>query len=81
MEAHLAHHQCCGGTKVLGFFNHYNLFVEGSAELTRFFGLNTHPLILSVVLPVGISFNMILGLSHVFDIYYERIKPHNNAIE
>jgi alginate O-acetyltransferase complex protein AlgI len=80
MDAHLAHHQCCGGAKVLGFFNHYNLFVEGPAELTRFFGLNTHSLILSVALPVGISFNTILGLSYVFDIYYERIKPHNNAI-
>ncbi|MBX2972199.1 MAG: MBOAT family protein [Flavobacteriales bacterium] len=64
----------------LGFFKYYNFFAESFAELTRTFGLETHPLILSVVLPVGISFYTFHGLSYVFDIYYRRIEPHRDPV-
>jgi D-alanyl-lipoteichoic acid acyltransferase DltB (MBOAT superfamily) len=64
----------------LGFFKYYNFFAQGFSDLMGSFGMDTHPLILTVVLPVGISFYTFHGLSYVFDIYHGRIEPHRAPI-
>ena len=65
----------------LGFFKYYNFFVESFAELLQQFGLTPHIATLNVILPVGISFYTFHGLSYVFDIYNDKIKPTRNWID
>lgn len=64
----------------LGVFKYYNFFAGSFADFTRVFGLETNPVFLSVVLPVGISFYTFHGLSYVYDIYYGRIEPNRNPV-
>lgn len=64
----------------LGIFKYYNFFIESFADLLRIFGFQPHYATLSIILPVGISFYTFHGLSYVFDIYYERIKPTYNWV-
>lgn len=65
----------------LGVFKYYNFFAESFADLVGNFGFEAHPVFLSVVLPVGISFYTFHGLSYVFDIYYDRIKPTMDPVD
>lgn len=65
---------------LLGFFKYYNFFTSSFADLMTRFGIETNPWILSVILPVGISFYTFHGLSYVIDIYYDRIKAEKNFI-
>ena len=65
---------------LLGFFKYYNFFATSFSELLESFGLNSNPLLLKVILPVGISFYTFHGLSYVIDIYYDRIKPEKNFV-
>ncbi len=64
----------------LWFFKYYNFFASSFADLMYRFGIETNPWVLSVILPVGISFYTFHGLSYVIDIYYERILPEKNFI-
>ncbi|MCE6992749.1 MBOAT family protein [Dyadobacter sp. CY323] len=64
----------------LGFFKYYNFFIESFAELLQGFGLQPHYSTLQIILPVGISFYTFHGLSYVFDIYYNRLKPSYNWV-
>ncbi len=59
----------------LGIFKYYNFFVESFAELLASVGLTAHFTTLNIILPVGISFYTFHGLSYVFDIYNDKIKP------
>ena len=45
------------------------------------FGLDLNPWILSIILPVGISFYTFHGLSYVIDIYKDRIKVERNFVD
>ncbi len=64
----------------LGFFKYYNFFADSFAALLLRSGISVHPTLLSIVLPVGISFYTFHGLSYVFDIYHRRIEPRTNAV-
>jgi D-alanyl-lipoteichoic acid acyltransferase DltB (MBOAT superfamily) len=64
----------------LGVFKYYNFFAESFVEFIANFGLKTSLQTLKIILPVGISFYTFHGLSYVFDIYFERIKPTRNWI-
>lgn len=62
----------------LGFlflFKYYNFFIESFIGAFTFFGYSFSGPLLSIVLPVGISFYTFHGLSYVIDIYKERTKP------
>lgn len=65
----------------LGVFKYYNFFAESFADLLYNFGLKVHYSTLNIILPVGISFYTFHGLSYVFDIYYQRIKPTYNFVD
>ncbi len=65
----------------LGIFKYYNFFAISFSELVNGFGLQTSPLFLNVVLPVGISFYTFHGLSYVIDIYLKRIKAEYNFVD
>ena len=65
----------------LGVFKYYNFFASSFSELVNGFGLQTSPLLLNVILPVGISFYTFHGLSYVIDIYLKRIKAEYNFVD
>jgi D-alanyl-lipoteichoic acid acyltransferase DltB (MBOAT superfamily) len=65
----------------LGVFKYYNFFASSFSELLNGFGLQTSPLLLNVILPVGISFYTFHGLSYVIDIYLKRIKAEYNFVD
>ena len=65
----------------LGIFKYYNFFAASFSELVNGLGLQTSPLLLNVILPVGISFYTFHGLSYVIDIYLKRIKAECNFVD
>ena len=67
----------------LGFFfvfKYYNFFAESLITLFHSLGITIHLSIISVILPVGISFYTFHGLSYVFDIYNRKIKPSGDFV-
>lgn len=60
---------------ILGFFKYYNFFAESAAEVLRHFGFEPNIFLLSIILPVGISFYTFHGMSYVIDIYHGKAKP------
>jgi Predicted membrane protein involved in D-alanine export len=70
----------CVNLGFLGVFKYYNFFIDSFADLLSAFGLKANLATLQVILPVGISFYTFHGLSYVFDIYNDRIKPERNFV-
>jgi alginate O-acetyltransferase complex protein AlgI len=62
----------------LAVFKYYNFFAASFQEAASGLGLSVHPAILTVILPVGISFYTFHGLSYIIDCYYNRIKAERN---
>jgi D-alanyl-lipoteichoic acid acyltransferase DltB (MBOAT superfamily) len=60
---------------VLAFFKYCNFFIENLDQLGSFFGLALNPRMLSVILPVGISFYTFQSLSYTIDVYRKQITP------
>lgn len=65
----------------LAIFKYYNFFAFSFSEALNNIGIQSSPLLLNVILPVGISFYTFHGLSYVIDIYYKRIQPEKNVID
>lgn len=65
----------------LGFFKYYNFFIDSFSDVLQSVGLKANFTSLQVILPVGISFYTFHGLSYVFDIYNEKIKPTSNWVD
>ncbi len=65
----------------LGVFKYYNFFADSLAHSLSFLGIHTNFATINVILPVGISFYTFHGLSYIFDIYKDKIKPVRNFIE
>ena len=64
----------------LGLFKYYNFFIASLTEAMAQIGLHLDWVTMKVILPVGISFYTFHGLSYVFDIYNNKIKPEKNFI-
>lgn len=64
----------------LGFFKYFNFFIQSFADLLNLFGLDAHPLVLHIILPIGISFYTFHGLSYLFDIYNGKIQPTRSIV-
>lgn len=60
---------------LLGFFKYWNFFIDSAATLLESVGAEPNVPLLSVVLPVGISFYTFQTLSYTIDIYRRRIEP------
>lgn len=65
---------------ILGFFKYYNFFIDSFYSIIVFFGETSAPPLLSIVLPVGISFYTFQGLSYVLDIYYKKFQPTKDVV-
>ena len=66
---------------LLAFFKYANFFVASFAELLMNIGFKPNFTLLQIVLPIGISFYTFHGLSYVFDVYRDKIKPTKNLID
>lgn len=71
----------CINLGFLAAFKYFNFFAESFADVISLFGLKANMWSLQVILPVGISFYTFHGLSYVFDIYNNKIKPERNFID
>lgn len=60
---------------ILGFFKYWGFFVDSASELLASVGAEPNLPVLSIVLPVGISFYTFQTLSYTFDIYRQRLEP------
>jgi alginate O-acetyltransferase complex protein AlgI len=65
----------------LAVFKYYNFFIGSFSDLLSQIGLPVSFKVLSIVLPVGISFYTFHGISYVVDIYKGRIKAERNLID
>ncbi len=63
---------------ILGFFKYYNFFIESFFIL--FPSLRNDQLLISVILPVGISFYTFQALSYSIDVFRGNIKPTKDVI-
>ena len=66
---------------ILGVFKYYNFFATQFQNGFDLLGLHTHPILLQVALPIGISFYTFHGMSYVFDIYRGHQKPVKSFID
>lgn len=66
---------------ILGFFKYYNFFAESTVEVLDFFGFQSNPFFLNIILPVGISFYTFQTMSYTIDIYRKQMKATENLLE
>jgi D-alanyl-lipoteichoic acid acyltransferase DltB (MBOAT superfamily) len=66
---------------ILFIFKYYNFFLNEIQNLLLKIGLHYNPLLLSTLLPIGISFYTFHGMSYVFDIYNKKSVPVRNIID
>ena len=65
---------------MLGFFKYWNFFVDSAATLLESIGVEPNVPLLTVVLPVGISFYTFQTLSYTIDIYRRRLEPEPSLL-
>lgn len=65
---------------ILAAFKYFGFFVESAAGLLGGFGLAVEPAILTVALPVGISFYTFQTMSYSIDVYRRRIPAERDPI-
>jgi alginate O-acetyltransferase complex protein AlgI len=70
----------CINLGFLGVFKYYNFFADSFADALNLLGIKANLGSIQVILPVGISFYTFHGLSYVFDLYKNRIKPERNIV-
>jgi alginate O-acetyltransferase complex protein AlgI len=65
---------------LLAFFKYFNFFVESASAFLSHLGLESHPDILRIILPVGISFYTFQSLSYTVDCYRKQIKAETSFV-
>lgn len=65
---------------LLGVFKYYNFFIDNFALLAQSLGFHTSPTLLSIALPVGISFYTFQTMSYTIDIYRKQLEPTHDFI-
>lgn len=65
---------------LLGFFKYYNFFVTEFVNAFASLGIELHPLTLSIILPVGISFYTFQTMSYSIDVYRRKMEPTSDLV-
>ncbi len=65
---------------ILGLFKYLGFFVDSGAQLLARLGFHAHPLALSIVLPVGVSFYTFQTMSYTIDVYRGLIPAERNLL-
>jgi alginate O-acetyltransferase complex protein AlgI len=66
---------------MLAYFKYANFFYANVAAALTTLGLETHPRVLSVVLPVGISFFTFQALSYTIDVYRGQLRARASLVD
>ena len=66
---------------MLAIFKYLGFFVESFQSLLSSFGYQADPFMLSIVLPVGISFYTFQTLSYTIDIYRRELEPTQDFLD
>ena len=66
---------------ILGFFKYFNFFVDSGASLLTSLGVDAHPPVLRILLPIGISFYTFHGISYTFDVFRREIEPAQSLLD
>jgi alginate O-acetyltransferase complex protein AlgI len=66
---------------ILGIFKYYDFFIGSLDGLARLLGYQPEWPLLSVVLPVGISFYTFNSISYTIDIYRRKLQPARSFLE
>lgn len=66
---------------ILLVLKYFNFFSVSSANLLRFFGSNTTPLILKLAVPLGLSYYTLQALSYVIDVFRGKYKAEKNLFK
>lgn len=66
---------------VLGFFKYNNFILQSAADFASAFGIDASIPVLSIVLPVGISFYTFQSMSYAIDVYRGDLKAHKGFLE
>jgi D-alanyl-lipoteichoic acid acyltransferase DltB (MBOAT superfamily) len=64
-----------GNVAILGYFKYYDFFVSNARNALGHVGIDVSSAILSITLPIGISFFTFQALSYVIDIYRRQFEP------
>lgn len=70
----------CANIGVLFFFKYCNFFTENVAALAQFFHFNYTPALLSIALPLGLSFHVFQSLSYVIEVYRGRYRAEKSYL-
>lgn len=65
---------------VLGFFKYFDFFVDSAVAMLTSLGLESNPVLLGVLLPVGISFYTFQTLSYTIDVYRGKTTPERDPV-
>ncbi len=65
---------------LLVFLKYYNFFIEELNFLLNLSNNNLNIPLLSIVIPIGISFYTFHGISYILDVYKGKIQPEKNLI-
>jgi alginate O-acetyltransferase complex protein AlgI len=66
---------------LLGFFKYFNFFIDNVQAVLAVFGLDVGRPVLTVLLPVGISFYTFQELSYTIEVYRGTLKARRNFID
>ena len=66
---------------VLGFFKYFNFFANSAERSAAALGWHLDPFILSIILPVGISFYTFQALSYTIDVYRGRLPAVRDFVD
>lgn len=71
----------CTNLGILGFFKYANFFADSLNEGLLAFGITADIRLMSIVLPVGISFYTFQTMSYTIDIYRRELSPTRNFFD
>ena len=66
---------------MLGVFKYFGFFAESFRQMLLVAGYEADPVMLSIVLPVGISFYTFQTLSYTIDVYRRDLEPTRDALD
>ncbi|MDQ5955618.1 MAG: alginate O-acetyltransferase complex protein AlgI [Patescibacteria group bacterium] len=70
----------CANIGVLFFFKYFNFFTHNVAALAQFLHFQYAPTLLSIALPLGLSFHVFQSLSYVIEVYRGRYRAEKNYL-
>ena len=65
---------------VLGFFKYFNFFSDSFVRFTGLFGIHPSTFMLTIILPMGISFYTFQALSYTIDVYHRELETVHDPV-